>query len=48
LKAMGLPHELARSAVRFSFGAGNTGDDVDYILDAIVRVVGRLRQFARI
>ena len=48
LKAMGLPHELARSAVRFSFGAGNTSEDVDYILNAIVRVVGRLRQFARI
>ena len=45
LKAMGLPHELARAAVRFSFGKGNTADDVDYILEAIVRVVERLRTF---
>ena len=46
LKAMGLPHELARAAVRFSFGAGNTADDVPAILDALVRVVERLRTFA--
>jgi cysteine desulfurase len=45
LKAMGLPHELARAAVRFSFGKSNTADDVDYILDAISRVVERLRTF---
>jgi cysteine desulfurase len=47
LKAMGLPHELARSAVRFSFGAGNTREDVGEILDALVRVVERLRSFSQ-
>ena len=46
LKAMGLPHELARAAVRFSFGKSNTPEDVDYILDAVARVVERLRTFA--
>ena len=46
LKAMGLPHELARAAVRFSLGIGNTTGDVDYIHDAVARVVERLRQFA--
>lgn len=46
LKAMGLPHELARAAVRFSFGKSNTTEDVDYILEAIARVVERLRTFA--
>lgn len=46
LKAMGLPRELARAAVRFSFGTGNTARDVDDILEALVRVVGRLRAFA--
>jgi cysteine desulfurase len=45
LKAMGLPHELARAAVRFSFGAGNTVEDVEDILKALVRVVDRLRSF---
>jgi cysteine desulfurase len=48
LKAMGLPHELARSAVRFSFGTGNTEADVPVILDALARVVSRLRQFAKV
>jgi cysteine desulfurase len=46
LKAMGLPHELARSAVRFSFGKNSAAEDVDYILEALKRVVGRLRTFS--
>jgi cysteine desulfurase len=46
LKAMGLPHELARSAVRFSFGKSSTAEDVDYILKALKRVVERLRAFS--
>jgi cysteine desulfurase len=48
LKAMGLPHELARAAVRFSFGKGNTGEDLPLILEALTRVVNRLRQFASV
>jgi cysteine desulfurase len=48
LKAMGLPHELTRAAVRFSFGNGNTTEDVGYILEALRKVVDRLRQFARV
>jgi cysteine desulfurase len=48
LKAMGLPHELARAAVRFSFGKSNTAEDIDYILEALPKVVNRLRQFARV
>lgn len=46
LKAMGLSQELARAAVRFSFGKDNTTDDVDSILEALARVVDRLRAFA--
>jgi cysteine desulfurase len=46
LKAMGLPHELARAAVRFSFGKSNTAEDVDYILKALEKVVERLRAFS--
>ena len=45
LKAMGLPHELTRAAVRFSFGAANTPADIPMILDALARVVERLRTF---
>ena len=46
LKAMGLPHTLARAAVRFSLGSGNKTEDVDLILAATARVVERLRSFA--
>jgi len=46
LKAMGLPHELARAAVRFSLGSGNSAEDVDYILDVLPKLVERLRSFA--
>lgn len=46
LKAMGLPYELARAAVRFSFGKNSTVEDVDYILKALERVVERLRAFS--
>jgi cysteine desulfurase len=47
LQAMGLSHELARAAVRFSFGKSNTAEDVTYILEALSKVIERLRQFAR-
>jgi cysteine desulfurase len=46
LKAMGLSHELTRAAVRFSFGKNNAAEDVDYILEALKRVVKRLRAFS--
>jgi cysteine desulfurase len=46
LKAMGLPHDLARAAVRFSFGKGSTVEDADYIMKALERVVERLREFS--
>lgn len=47
LRAMGLSHELARAAVRFSFGKSNTEADIEVIVNALEKVVGRLREFAR-
>jgi cysteine desulfurase len=47
LTAMGLSRELARAAVRFSFGKGTQPEELDYVLDALVKVVTRLRQFSR-
>ncbi len=35
LLAMGLTPEEAHCTVRFSLGSGNTGEDIDYVLDAI-------------
>ncbi|HTS16858.1 MAG TPA: cysteine desulfurase family protein [Verrucomicrobiae bacterium] len=46
LKAMGLSHELSRAAVRFSFGKNNTADEVEQILEALAKVVERLRTFS--
>jgi cysteine desulfurase len=43
LLAMGVDPELARGAVRFSLGAGNTPQQVDGFLRAIKAVVSRLR-----
>ena len=45
LLAMGLPHDLARAAVRFSFGPGTTEADLAGIVEALQRVVARLRLF---
>ena len=45
LTAMGLPRELARAAVRFSFGKDTMPVDVSRVLDALVKVVTRLRAF---
>ena len=46
LSAMGLPVELARAAVRFSLGEHSTEEDLAGILDALERVVARLRRTA--
>ena len=43
LLAMGVDTELARGAVRFSLGAGNTMTQVDQFLRALKAVVSRLR-----
>ncbi len=43
LRAMGLPDDLARGALRLSFGSGTTADDIDRTADALLRLVPRLR-----
>lgn len=42
LKAMGLPDEVLRSAIRFSFGWGNTVEQVTEAARTVARVVRRL------
>jgi cysteine desulfurase len=44
LVAMGVPEELARGAVRVSFGAANTAQEVAGFLSVLDQVVGRLRR----
>ena len=42
--ALGRNDELARGAIRFSFGKDNTEADVDYVLEVLPRVVAKLRE----
>jgi cysteine desulfurase len=46
IRALGRNEELARGAIRFSFGKDNTEEDVDYVIDALVRAVGSLRKLS--
>lgn len=46
LAAMGLPREQARSSIRLSLGRSTTGEDVDFALEVIPRVVERLRSIS--
>ncbi|MCR4725776.1 MAG: cysteine desulfurase [Clostridia bacterium] len=46
LIAMGLTEELARSSLRFSFGAENTEEEVEKAVNVLSRTVERLRSFS--
>ncbi|HET7789595.1 MAG TPA: cysteine desulfurase family protein [Gemmatimonadales bacterium] len=48
LTAMGVPRELGVAAVRFSFGKQNTTADVDQALDAIPKVVEKVRALSAV
>ncbi|HAF15923.1 MAG TPA: cysteine desulfurase NifS [Blastocatellia bacterium] len=43
IRALGRNDELARGAIRFSFGKDNTEQDVEYVLEVLPRVVEKLR-----
>lgn len=43
IRALGRNEELARGAIRFSFGKDNTEQDVDRVLEVLPRVVEKLR-----
>ncbi|MCA1607021.1 MAG: aminotransferase class V-fold PLP-dependent enzyme, partial [Acidobacteria bacterium] len=46
IRALGRNDELARGAIRFSFGKDNTDEDVDYVLEVLPRVVEKLRRLS--
>jgi len=48
LKAMGLPHARTLGSIRFSFGAANTGADVDRVLEALPPLVDKLRSLTTV
>lgn len=46
LMAIGLPHEIAHGSLRTTFGDENTKEDVDYLVDSLVEIVGKLRDMS--
>jgi cysteine desulfurase len=46
LQAMGLPADVARGSLRFSFGVENTDEDVQRTLGVLRRVIDRLRRIS--
>jgi len=46
LLAMGVPPEIAQSAIRFSLGWKNTLEEVDYVLEVLPKIVERLRDMS--
>jgi cysteine desulfurase len=43
LRALGVPDDLAYASVRFSLGRHNTEEEVDFVVERVVRAVGVLR-----
>ena len=46
LRALGVGDELAHSSIRFGIGRFNTVEEVDYVVDLVVREVRRLREMS--
>lgn len=46
IRALGRDEELARGAIRFSFGKDNTREDVDYVVEVLARAVETLRRLS--
>jgi len=46
LLAIGLPHEIAHGSLRLTLGDFNTEEDVDYVIENLVKIVDRLRQMS--
>ena len=46
LLAIGLPHEIAHGSLRVSIGKYNTKEEVDYLVENLVKIVHRLREMS--
>ena len=48
LSALGIDPAIAQSSIRFSFGRGNTMEDVDYVCEVLPEIIERLRSMSPI
>ena len=46
LLATGLPVEKAHGSIRFSFGKYTTKEDIDYVIENVVKAVENLRSIS--
>jgi cysteine desulfurase len=46
LMAIGVWPELAHGSIRFSLGWGNTGEDIDYVIETMPPIIARLRSMS--
>lgn len=46
LSAMGIPPEVAQGSIRFSLGRDNSKEEIDYTVENLVEIVGRLRKMS--
>ncbi len=46
LLAMGVPQEIAHGSLRFSLGDFNSEEDVDYVVNKLVKIVDKLRKMS--
>ena len=46
LMAIGLPHEIAHGSLRLTLGEENTKAEIDFVIEQLKRIVGRLREMS--
>ena len=46
LLAMGVPEEVAHGSIRFTFGKHNTIQEIDYAVEKLKEIVGKLREIS--
>lgn len=46
MRAMGIPYTAAHGTVRFSLSRHNTEDEVDYVIEAVPKIIAQLRKLS--
>jgi len=47
LLAIGLPQKIAQGSLRVTFGEENTKEDVDFLIESLVEIIGKLRDMSQ-